>query len=220
MNTPVNIRQGGFTMIEVLIVLAISGLLLLITLFGQGPIRTQSEFRDGAESFRAQLETIKDEVSTTVSRTDEGCLGFGAGRRADCVKFGKLVNFNNNSSGFTTREIVGDGPGSADPSPNVPVTDPVFFGNTAQKELDWQIEFRNQIEPNQIVFARHSGTGALLTYVLDPTDNPVNENTYTINNPGEPYRLRLEGPSCDTAEIIFNEPVNTVRLEFGGRECL
>ncbi len=222
MNTSVKQRQGGFTMIEVMIVLGISGLLLLITFFGQGNIRTQAQFQDSVESLRSKLERLKDEVTTTASTTNDGCpLGISAGGdNANCVQFGKAVRFSDGSSLFRTSSIGGDGPAQGDPDPIVPVIDPFEF-NVANLEMRLgNTAVINAGSPTTVVFTRHTGTGSLQTYVLTQDDGPLDaQATYTTNNPGSEGRITLVGPDCDRADLVINDPANTIRIEHQGRSC-
>lgn len=217
------LSKTGFTIIEVMLVLGISGLLLLITFFGQGSIRTESQFQDSVEGLRSKLERIKDEVNTTVSSDVNGCLGVSAsGTKADCILFGKLVAFDDQTSNYRVRDIIANGPATNAPvSTSIPVTNPRIYGPQDNFSLPWGSIFdkNGALLLNKIVFTRHSGTGELQTYVLAPLANVQLASTYTSNSPGEIYRLPVKGPKCDRADIVFNDPVNTIRVEYEGKSC-
>ncbi len=217
------LSKTGFTIIEVMLVLGISGLLLLITFFGQGSIRTESQFQDSVEGLRAKLERIKDEVTTTVSSDELGCNGVAStGTKADCILFGKLVAFDDQTSNYRVRDIIANGPATGAPvSPSIPVTIPRFNGPQDNLSLPWGSIFDKQSSPflSKVVFTRHSGTGELQTYVLAPLANLQLASTYTSNTPGGIYRLPIKGPKCDRANIVFNDPVNTIRVEYKGKLC-
>lgn len=217
------ITNLGFTIIEVMLVLGISGLLLLITFFGQGSIRTESQFQDSVEGLRAKLERIKDEVNTTVSSDIKGCNGvFDSGSKAECILFGKLVAFDDQTSNYRVRDIIANGPATGAPvSPSIPVTNPRIYGPQDNFSLPWGSIFdkNGALLLNKIVFTRHSGTGELQTYVLPPLAFLGDAATYTNNTPGGIYRLSVKGPKCDRADIVFNDPVNTIHVEYKGKLC-
>ena len=220
------ITNLGFTMIEVMLVLGISGLLLLITFFGQGSIRTESQFQDSVEGLRVKLERIKDEVSTTVSTDVNGCLGVSAsGTKADCILFGKLVVFDLSTSNYYVKDIIANGPARNAPvSSSIPVTNPTIYGPQDNLSLPWGSVFdlNGGGFLKKVIFTRHSGTGELQTYVLNltgPNTFAGSASTYTANTPGEIYRLPVKGPKCDRADIVFNDPVNTIRVEYEGKSC-
>ena len=48
--------ESGFTIIEVMLVLGITGMLILISFIGQGSIREQTQFTNTAEDFLTKLE--------------------------------------------------------------------------------------------------------------------------------------------------------------------
>lgn len=213
------LSKTGFTIIEVMLVLGISGLLLLITFFGQGSIRTESQFQDSVEGLRAKLERIKDEVTTTVSSDELGCNNVAlTGTKADCILFGKAVIFTNLTSNYIVKDIIGDGPATGAPvSPSIPVTNPRIYAQD-NLSLPWGTLFVNPFGA-KIVFTRHSGTGELQTYVLPALAFLGDANTYTNNTPGGIHRLSVKGPKCDRADIVFNDPVNTIRVEYKGKLC-
>ena len=214
------ITNLGFTIIEVMLVLGISGLLLLITFFGQGSIRTESQFQDSVEGLRAKLERIKDEVNTTVSSDIKGCNGvFDSGSKAECILFGKLVAFDDQTSNYRVRDIIANGPATGAPvSPSIPVTNPRIYGPQDNLSLPWGTLFVNPFGA-KIVFTRHSGTGELQTYVLPALASLGDHDTYKDNTPGGIHRLSVKGPKCDRADIVFNDPVNTIRVEYKGKLC-
>lgn len=222
------LKQDGFTLIEVMLVLAISGLLLLITFFGQGSVRTQSQFRDSVEEFRASLEKIKDDVNNGIAPKDESGCGTSqaAGSNANCVQFGTVVAFERDTSNYFTFDIVGLGPGAAIPDASLPVQSPTPLEDTVtQRSLLWGSEFNFDVEGVQkaIAFTRHTGTGKLQTHVYSDQDlssitgpdaSSDEEIAEVINSTaGVKYTFTIIGTDCDAADIIINDPVNTIRIE-------
>ena len=217
------VSQNGFTLIEVMLVLGISGLLLLITFFGQGSVRTQSQFRDAVEEFRASLEKIKDNVNTGVSANELGCAGSGAGRNEDCIQYGRAVTFDNNSSDYTITPLVGNGPSISKPLKTVPVEGlDIRDQNASDNELLWGAQFTD-LDGTAIVFTRHSGTGELQTHAMSEsallTATPANVSALFNNSAGVEHTIQIQGVDCDGANVIINDPINTIRIEHVGKLC-
>ncbi|HSX28520.1 MAG TPA: prepilin-type N-terminal cleavage/methylation domain-containing protein [Candidatus Saccharimonadales bacterium] len=107
-------RQAGFTLIEVMLFLAITGLLFLIGIFGTGAQVRSVRFSDSMRGLDSYLQKQYGLVSTgsnprdiTTTCTSSGALGtpptFGtgtgttAGDQSGCVLLGRLVKFNTGS---------------------------------------------------------------------------------------------------------------------------
>lgn len=67
---------------------AITGLLLLIGIFGQGAIRDRARFTDAVQTLEAQIESIKTEAAATVNASDSS-----PGTDTGNIVFGILVSF-------------------------------------------------------------------------------------------------------------------------------
>jgi prepilin-type N-terminal cleavage/methylation domain-containing protein len=67
-------RQSGFTLVEVTMTLAISGLLILIAIVGQAQLRRRAQFSDAVERVKNNLNRGRSEAITTVNcRTGASC---------------------------------------------------------------------------------------------------------------------------------------------------
>ena len=233
MITSVNTKGAqGFTIIEVLLVLSITGLLMLMSFFGQGSIRTQSQFRDSAEEFRASLESIKDQSTTGVAPGEKGCKDIDtvtSGNDASCVINGRVVGFTANSDTYTIYPIFGSGQRDPTlptpvPSPSGPVTNPQVGNNFKQeKKLLWGTKIyidpsdNPVISPRKVGFIRHAETGKLGTYIIKR--NSLLSSPSSYNDSNSKHIIKLIGVDCDRAEIILNDPANTIRLEFKDKAC-
>lgn len=120
--------QSGFTIVEVMLFLAITGLLFLIGFLGTGAQLQQVRFTDSMRSLHSFLQKQYSLVSTganpraaettcTVNVGDPNAppvfgagapvAGDTAGDDSECVLLGKLVKFTPDSSNLTTYYVVG-----------------------------------------------------------------------------------------------------------------
>lgn len=83
----------GFTIIELTIFLAISGMLLLMMFFGTGSIVSRQRFTDTTDSLQAFFQSQYDEVTNgvNVSSATTACGGSALAGQSDCLLVGKLL---------------------------------------------------------------------------------------------------------------------------------
>lgn len=91
-------HQAGFTIIEVTLFLAISGLLLLVALIGTGSMAARQRFTDTTDSLQAYLQIQYDEVVNGVNSrgANTECSGSAiqAGMSTSCLLLGKILTVN------------------------------------------------------------------------------------------------------------------------------
>jgi type II secretory pathway pseudopilin PulG len=117
-------QQSGFTIIEVILFLAVTALLLSIALIGTGGSIQSSRYTDSVRTtesnIRKQFSDILNGVNPrannlvcdsngNVSEVSSG--GTPAGK-TNCVLMGKLLQFTNGESQFVSRPVVGVKPSS------------------------------------------------------------------------------------------------------------
>lgn len=120
-------RQAGFTLIEIMLFLAITGLLFLIGFFGTGTQIRSVRFNDSMRGLHSYLQKQYGLVSTgsnprqvNTTCTSSGGLGtpptFGtgsttpgdtAGDAGDCVLLGRLMKFEPGTANLTSYYVVG-----------------------------------------------------------------------------------------------------------------
>jgi type II secretory pathway pseudopilin PulG len=116
-----SVRQHGFTIIELILFLAISGALLTALMFGVNSNITQQRYRDSVISYRALLQQQYSEVANTRNERDdrwqcaasqvESVDGIGQPRGAgDCVLLGRYVQIKEGGTKVETGAIVGSEP--------------------------------------------------------------------------------------------------------------
>jgi len=118
-------EAAGYTIVEVSLFLAISGLLVLVVLIGTGTTLQATRFTDSARSLSAYVQKQYDDLLNGVNtRTgSEACTagvvsanpptGQPAGT-STCLLLGKLVTLKQNSSTLQSYNIVGTEPANPD----------------------------------------------------------------------------------------------------------
>ncbi|RWZ79526.1 MAG: hypothetical protein EOT04_01280 [Candidatus Chaera renei] len=117
-------RSRGFTVIEVIIFLAISGLMLLIAFIGTGVTIQWTRFSDSVRSTESYLQAQYDEILNGINPRNgsqvcsRGSVSSGAPGdppgSSTCVLMGKAVKFTNGSGILDTYYIVGSEPTGVD----------------------------------------------------------------------------------------------------------
>lgn len=126
--------QGGFTIIELTIFLAISSLLLVVALVGTGATIRNMRFSDSVRSFHSHTQKQFDEIINGVnSRSNqEVCANStvsipgGPGENpgaSRCLLLGKMLKFTQDSKDVQVYQIVGSEPANVD------------FDNTTDEDL-------------------------------------------------------------------------------------
>jgi type II secretory pathway pseudopilin PulG len=86
--------QGGFTIIEVLMFLAISGALLALMIFAVYRMLDNSRFSDTINSATSFVQTQYEEARSGVRPDEAGICGSGVGNgRSSCLLLGKAIVF-------------------------------------------------------------------------------------------------------------------------------
>lgn len=177
--------QAGFTLLEVIITMAVSSSLLLIAFFGQGAMREQAQFDVAMDSIKNNLNAIRNESISTVNQTTDAtglqAKGSDYSRPPDRIFFAKLARFSTNSatSGSIQFQTL-----IYDPPSNSLLAD----GTASTYQIPWGIFYTPNAAPcsqtsvtNQdILFQRDSNSGRLAVYT-PPNDfaAELNPTSYT-----------------------------------------
>ena len=220
--------ESGFTIIEVMLVLGITGMLILISFIGQGSIREQTQFTNTAEDFLTKLEGYKSEATRTVGVSNlnkdekKGCTG-GVGQRIDCINIGVLVDLNDDdiSDGYQykTSSIIADRTVSSSG-----VDDSLLSSynprSVAAEEfgISYNIRIKSLSESTalstalpKIAFIRHPYSGSIQTHVLGSGQDLATMNDSTLS---KQISFRLVDDYCNEAEITINQPANALKMKF------
>lgn len=170
----------GFTLIEVMIVLAISSLLVLILINNYSQSRRRAEFHDAIERIVVKLEQVRGEANSTTNSNA------GGGENPSRVNFSKVVNFRNTTGNVGQMRIFNlSADNTSDPPQNV-VLDADAAGNPGSPQIidiPWGVQFipplplalpsvvqaspssYTRSDYNYIVFARALANGKINTFV-------------------------------------------------------
>lgn len=116
-------RQVGYTIVEVTLFMAISGLLLMIAFVGTANTIRTFRFTDSGRSLTAYVQKQYDNVlngintRTTPLACENGVVGSGAAKNpgtGNCLLMGKVLLFSQNSSVIKTYDVVGTEPTNVD----------------------------------------------------------------------------------------------------------
>ncbi|MEO5690621.1 MAG: prepilin-type N-terminal cleavage/methylation domain-containing protein [Candidatus Saccharimonadales bacterium] len=105
-------KRDGFTIIEVMIFLAISGLMLAMAMIGSGNLARQARFSDTVNGLHSTLQRQYEDVANGVNTRQIGSAGCSAGSPQpgsdDCLLLGKVISFvDDGGTNITTRYITG-----------------------------------------------------------------------------------------------------------------
>lgn len=211
-------NQTGFTIVEVLIVIAISAVLASTIVAWQGKFIENARFTEAMDNIHSQLNKARREVYSVVNENPGmDCHGNSgtAGTNTGCVTFGKAVVFTQGSSQATVKTLVARV--SGDDFTDLEVRYLREIGSLERTiDLKWGVEFirgrRDGATVNTVVFARDFRTGDLQTYVMYST-NVTNWNSYTTGRRSEAV-FRFESPEGSVGRIHVNETPDSLRRSY------
>lgn len=112
--------NGGFTVIETMLFLAVTGLLAAVVLVGSGIAIGQQRYRDSVNSFKSYIQQQYDDASNVSSSRDKtwtcndagqvNASGAGGGEprgTSDCVIMGRYITIDETGTKLTTANVVG-----------------------------------------------------------------------------------------------------------------
>ena len=183
-------KSQGFTLIEIMMVLAISSLLMLILLGGYNQSRRRAQFTDAVERMTVQLEQAKNEANSTVN------VNPSQGTDLNTVVFAKAADFATNPNQLLVQTL------------RVPrsdtLIDPVTLdpANLRTVDIPWGASFVSPTDAsptrsthNFVVFSRSTNDGRLNTFVF---------NLSTANDLGSSVLYAPGLPAdTETAVLVF-----------------
>lgn len=109
-------HHNGFTIIELMLVLAISGAMVTAILVGSSTAINQQRYRDSVNSLKSFIQNQYDQVSNTLNDREgaEGCTINAtidatpqARGTSDCMIMGRLVTVADNGADLSAVDVVG-----------------------------------------------------------------------------------------------------------------
>ena len=102
------LSQEGFTLIEIILFLALSGLFLMIAFAGIGGRNQAVQFTDSMRSLHSSLQSENTQLINGVNSDSTPPLGCGDTDTDACVLLGKVIKFNDGTGTIDTRVLYGD----------------------------------------------------------------------------------------------------------------
>lgn len=184
-------RLGGFTLIEVMIVLAISSLLAIVLVGAYNGQQRRARFADAVESVVADLDRVKAEVAAGYST--------GSGNSGSRLFFGKAVVLAANN--YQVQTLTSDFQDTVSGLQNAST---LTSGNFA-----WGVTFTGADQSlSQIVFARNLADGQLKTYVLSASQSLTTASNYNAISAANKAFLHFQDRTGELRATVTVDPVS------------
>lgn len=182
-------RQAGFTIIEISLFMAITGLLFLIAVAGTGNVIATYRFNDTARSLEAFAQKQYDDIvnglnnRTSSVSCNSGVINTGASQTvgsSNCLLMGKLIVFRLHSSTADIYNVIGSEPSNVDYSQSdntlISAFQPTAVTTTATStyELPWGAQMSGFKRTSD-----NTGTNGLLL-IRSPKSSSVLSYTFIV----------------------------------------
>ena len=185
-----NRKQAGFTLIEVMFVIAIAGALAAIVLVGFSSLRRDAQFSGAIDKLRETVVAQRTEALTTVKS--------GGGTNASTITFGRLLTFTPGSDQVRVQTLTTAN--NSSPSAGQPVN--VLTSETTTVSVPWGVRYAGTTVAN-VAFVRSAIDGSLQT-AINPTGSWGSA----------PYSYGFFAPGGSAQELMFQD-VNGRRAYIG-----
>lgn len=192
-------RQAGYTIVEITLFMAITGLLFVIAVLGTGNTIRSVRFTDSGRSLEAYVQKQYDDiVSGLNNRSDQVSCNAGAidtttsqtVGTSNCIFMGRLLQFKQGSPTITTYNVVG--------------TEPVNV-NYSQSDEQLVIAFAPQTVNNTGVTTYDVPWGAPFTGFKRLNDSTAANALLLIRSPSSTriigYTFKIAGSAPTPAEV-------------------
>jgi prepilin-type N-terminal cleavage/methylation domain-containing protein len=201
-------QSYGFTLIELTIVLALTGGLMVIALTGQATVRNTAKFKDAVERVTTGLNVVRNQALT--SRIDDITA---TGADTTKITYGKQVTILSNSSTFTVTDIIGTNPDQI----SLVGSQALSLGASYNLDIPWGTTYTG---PDlKFVFHRLLNGAELHLYHIVPANTDITNSGYAFDESPEldptiviPLRdpngrsatITLDGLHSGTVTRVFN----------------
>lgn len=198
--------QTGFTIIEVMLFLAVTGLLAVGILVGSGVAIGQQRYRDSVNSLKSFIQQQYSETTNVINSRAKNwtCDANGAVTEvpsgqargtSDCILLGRFIVINESGTELTASNVVGQRePGAPAAASDIQeLKDNYRLGvspiEQETKEVAWGAQVVKQGSTNpmplSILIIRSPLNGATLTFTMDNIQSNLNNliNTGNTSNP-------------------------------------
>lgn len=195
-------KKAGFTIVEVMLFLGISGLLFMGVMTGTGSAINAQRYRDSVSSLQSILQQQYSEVSnvindntTNVCRLESDTTQATKPRgQSDCVALGRFITTTDGLS-LSIKNVIGKQVGSSGVASNDVqalsmydmVVSPV---GESSYEIEWGAKLTspvtNSLKGFSMLVLRSPLSGVVRTFLNDDTPNPTDENHLSSFLTGSP----------------------------------
>lgn len=216
------LSKTGFTIIEIILFLGISGALILGVLLGTGTSINTQRYHDSVSSLRSYLQQQYSEVmNVSNNSTDSTCNSslLSSRGQSECVILGRYITTSNNGFRLNSSMVIG----YLDPSIDVLSSDDVealkeynIVVSSATDNETYDIEWGASIvdtSTSPMVFSmlilRSPSSGVIRTFI----DNTSATNASNIINLLVPNALNESAKLCVSPNGLFTGPKMAVFVE-------
>jgi type II secretory pathway pseudopilin PulG len=191
-------KQGGYSLIEVTLFLAISSMLAIMAIAGFSNTRGQAQFSDSVERLTQQVLERRQEALSTVK--------LSGGTDANNVTFGRLLTFTPNSSTVQVQTLVT----SSNSAPTNGQAVVVNNAETTSFDMAWGVTYTGN-QPMQVAFTRSTVDGVLQTTAWNGLDNNLTYSDFTPPaNVATTFSVNVIDPNSRRAHLVIDPAKNGV----------
>ena len=224
-------KQAGFTILEVMLVLAITGLMLVGVLAGSSAQVQQQEYRDSVRSLQSELQGQYNDVQNpTIDHTlgetqgascgtDAGGVSVSRGASANCFVVGRLITSNDGQT-LTESSVLGVAPAGNSSQPIDSMTISVKPAPNVWQLIISQQAVRTYTANWGTTMKVPNGLGGATKFsvlvIMSPTDGSLRTYTlpdYPATTPSDLYKMIIQPQTtlnlCVTggSGMIFGSPL-------------
>lgn len=215
-------KQSGYTIIETMIFLVISGVILATSLLFFKGRQQRIQFTQGTREIEAGLKTVLNEVSSGYypNKGDFSCtvgtegpvLDFDVsseqGSNENCIFLGKILKFN--TDGYTAYTTIGLRKNGPILSTSLEASNPIVSENiTESYKLPWGIRITKVVSVKNLSKSTRSAVGVLSSLGnFTPSEDGA---SFDIASGSQTASLLPIGNSLDDSLEVFNADVKAMK---------